>query len=113
MNHFTRHRAGIVLSLFLLLWVTGCARPAALSATKKKWTSAGWTYVETFGKVRSDAVEVSHATSAAGTPVRAHWNDNSVDGDKSLSEAGTEFLVVKMSTPMAHTYSVVFKRKSP
>ena len=102
-----------IAALIAVLCITACARPAALDATKKKWTSAGWTYVETFGKVRADAVEDSHTTSTPGTPLRAGWNDNSVNGNKDLSEPGTEFLVVSMKTPLAYTYSVVFKRKAP
>ncbi|RYD48453.1 MAG: hypothetical protein EOP85_03495 [Verrucomicrobiaceae bacterium] len=99
------------LALAFLLVLTACSRPAALEAVKAKWTSAGWSYVETYGKVRADAGESGHEMSSATTPVRVMSNDASTNQEKTLTQTDSQYLVVRMTNPMGEAYSVVFRKK--
>ena len=100
-----------LISVVFCLVAFGCARQNPFDSSRRFWEREGWAYIETFGDVFPDAVEVAYMKSDTARTIRAFANDGVHRHEKEFDQSDYVYLVVTMQNERDQAYSVVFKKE--
>ena len=105
----------ISISAFIVLLGCGSDQRAAsvIEEESNRWTTEGWSYLETFGRPSDDAVAASHMSSGTARQITAFARTDGVTTNQIYAQTQSLYLVVSMQRPTGDAFALVFTKPKP
>jgi hypothetical protein len=104
-----------IVAILFLATPFGCSRHQTFRVDdeKKRWTSEGWNYLETFGNASDDTVMVANSSSATARDIAAFARVDGVATNKTYEQTDKLYLVVSMQRQSGDAFALIFTKQKP